>query len=259
MRCGPWVITSWRRPDDPPVARRGASDLHFGPGRYLAEIGSAAGGQGLVWRISRACSAARAMLSETKSRKRAMFSRRMAAGVLGAEHGDALPGGLGELGGGRGRWRSSTGTRRRRRRRTARGGRSSRSRRTRSWLSRNVIALEMDAGLTWRRWTSSAAVRLPVSAGASGRPAPGPSSWAVPACMRAVVNVSSNSRTACGVASVGLRGRCCPWAWPACAGGRGVRWRGGPGRRGRRSGPPLRITSRVIVEVGRSRRLAISA
>ncbi|MGC0410340.1 hypothetical protein RKD32_003207 [Streptomyces sp. SAI-195] len=41
------------------------------------------GAAGAELRISRACSAARAMLSETKSRKRAMFSRRTAAGVRG--------------------------------------------------------------------------------------------------------------------------------------------------------------------------------
>jgi hypothetical protein len=35
----------------------------------------------VVWRTSRACSAARVMLSLMKSRKRAMFSRRVAAGV----------------------------------------------------------------------------------------------------------------------------------------------------------------------------------
>ncbi len=39
--------------------------------------------QVLVWRTSRACSAARVMLSLMKSRKRAMFSRRAAAGVRG--------------------------------------------------------------------------------------------------------------------------------------------------------------------------------
>jgi hypothetical protein len=38
---------------------------------------------GLVWRTSRACSAARVMLSLMKSRKQAMFSRRVAAGVWG--------------------------------------------------------------------------------------------------------------------------------------------------------------------------------
>jgi Tat protein translocase TatC len=38
---------------------------------------------GLVWRTSRACSAARVMLSLMKPRKRAMFSRRAAAGVWG--------------------------------------------------------------------------------------------------------------------------------------------------------------------------------
>jgi hypothetical protein len=54
-----------------------------GPGLAVPSAVPSEGVSGLVERISRACSAARVRLSPTKSRKRAAFSRRTAAGVPG--------------------------------------------------------------------------------------------------------------------------------------------------------------------------------
>src|ERR1700733_5500305 len=54
---------------------------------------------GFVWRTSRTCSAARRMLSLMKSLKRAMFSRRAAAGLSRPRMPTPCrPGGLGDLG-----------------------------------------------------------------------------------------------------------------------------------------------------------------
>ncbi len=103
-----------------------------------------------------------------------------------------------------------------------RSRRSPRSLRTRPWLSRNATALEMEAGLTWRRSTSSAAVRLPESL-MHREAITRAIILGVPDCMKTVVSVSSYARTAsasrpCSCAAArGPRGAACLRRWARCS------------------------------------------
>src|ERR1700749_1740248 len=73
----------------------------------------------------------------------------------------------------------------------------------RLWVSRKAIALETDAGLTWRRWASWDAVSLPASV-VNRQVSTRAIILGRPEAMRAVVSVSSYSVTASASR---------PWGW----------------------------------------------